>query len=74
MAGTPSDTLGRTRYRVVQEGLTNTAKHAPGSGFGPLGRGERVTLAAGTLDHGPAPDGGYVLTARLPWPRQPQER
>ncbi|MBQ1159005.1 sensor histidine kinase [Streptomyces sp. A73] len=107
VAGTPSDALGRTCYRVVQEGLTNAAKHAPGagvsvtlegaaggelrvtvrnsragaptvrppsSGFGLPGLGERVTLADGTLDHGPAPDGGYVLTARLPWPHQPRER
>lgn len=27
--GTPSDLVGRTCYRVVQEGLTNAAKHAP---------------------------------------------
>ncbi|MFD7291867.1 sensor histidine kinase [Streptomyces sp. NPDC059897] len=31
VTGTPSDTVGRTCYRVVQEGLTNAAKHAPGA-------------------------------------------
>ncbi|MDO0931094.1 histidine kinase [Streptomyces sp. DG2A-72] len=31
MTGTPSDVVGRTCYRVVQEGLTNAAKHAPGA-------------------------------------------
>lgn len=31
VAGTPSDAVGRTCYRVAQEGLTNAAKHAPGS-------------------------------------------
>lgn len=31
VTGTPSDLVGRTCYRVVQEGLTNTAKHAPGA-------------------------------------------
>ncbi|MBI0377729.1 sensor histidine kinase [Streptomyces albiflaviniger] len=29
--GTPSDVVGRTCYRIVQEGLTNAAKHAPGA-------------------------------------------
>src|SRR6185312_9280204 len=29
-AGTVPDVLGRTVYRVVQEGLTNARKHAPG--------------------------------------------
>ncbi|WP_394438573.1 sensor histidine kinase [Streptomyces sp. SGAir0957] len=99
----PPDSVGRTCYRIVQEALTNAAKHAPGavvevtlggapggdlavgvrngpaarrtapppsSGFGLLGLRERVTLAGGELDHGPtpAPEGGYVLTARVPWP------
>ncbi|MFJ8146770.1 sensor histidine kinase [Streptomyces sp. NPDC096048] len=31
VTGTPSDAVGRTSYRVVQEGLTNAAKHAPGA-------------------------------------------
>ncbi|MFI6341221.1 sensor histidine kinase [Streptomyces sp. NPDC050535] len=31
VTGTPSDAVGRTCYRVVQEGLTNAAKHAPGA-------------------------------------------
>ncbi|GAA3582136.1 histidine kinase [Amycolatopsis ultiminotia] len=29
--GTPSEVIGRTCYRIVQEGLTNAAKHAPGA-------------------------------------------
>ncbi|MFZ3572816.1 sensor histidine kinase [Streptomyces sp. BH097] len=107
VTGTPSETVARTCYRVVQEGLTNAAKHAPGadvhvtiegteggelhvgirnsrgssrpartpsSGFGLLGLGERVTLAGGRLDHRPTPDGGYVLTAQLPWPYAPYEK
>ncbi|MGW9053347.1 sensor histidine kinase [[Kitasatospora] papulosa] len=104
VAGTPPDGVGRTCYRVVQEALTNAAKHAPGavvrvtlegtaggtlgidvrngpaplrtapppaSGFGLLGLGERVSLAGGELDHRATPGGGYVLTARLPWPDGP---
>jgi signal transduction histidine kinase len=90
-------------YRLVQEGLTNARKHAPGAavkvvvdgapgtglcvrltnplpsaaalvgpavpgaGLGLIGLTERVTLAGGRLDHGPAP-GGFRLEAWLPWP------
>ncbi|RSN22083.1 two-component sensor histidine kinase [Streptomyces sp. WAC 05977] len=99
--GEPPDAIARTVYRVVQEGLTNAGKHAPGarvavtvegeagdgvratirdsgaaravagppsSGFGLLGLSERVGLAGGELDHHAGPGGGFVLTARLPWP------
>ncbi|MFC8738314.1 sensor histidine kinase [Streptomyces sp. NPDC057176] len=104
VTATPPDGVGRTCYRIVQEALTNAAKHAPGavvrvtldgaaggtldigvrngpapprparpsaSGFGLLGLGERITVAGGELGHHPTPDGGYVLTARLPWPKGP---
>ncbi|RII18388.1 Sensor histidine kinase DesK [Streptomyces sp. YIM 130001] len=107
VTGTPPDVVGRTCYRVVQEGLTNAAKHAPGaqvhitlggesgrtldvrvhsssaaapavrppsSGFGLLGLTERVDLAGGQLDHHRTPDGGYLLTAQLPWPNPGHER
>jgi signal transduction histidine kinase len=93
----PPEQVGRTAYRVVQEGLTNARRHAagapvrvevrgapgdglvvrvvngpgragtPGAGTGLIGLGERVALVGGALDHGPAPDGGHVLAARLPW-------
>ncbi|MBB4689363.1 sensor histidine kinase [Amycolatopsis jiangsuensis] len=105
--GTPPDVVGRTGYRIVQEGLTNAGKHAPGarvevtvdgaagdglrvrvrdsgaartgerppsSGFGLLGLSERVGLAGGELDHHPLPGGGFVLSARLPWPEHGGER
>ncbi|HRC41791.1 sensor histidine kinase [Nostocoides sp.] len=40
----------------------------PHSGLGLLGLQERVTLAGGHLNHGPQPDGGYAVSAWLPWP------
>ncbi|MFC3448352.1 sensor histidine kinase [Amycolatopsis speibonae] len=100
-AGEPPAAIARTVYRIVQEGLTNAGKHAPGakvavtvegkagdglratirdsgaarkiagppaSGFGLLGLSERVELARGELDHHAVPGGGFVLSARLPWP------
>ncbi|GAA3137005.1 hypothetical protein GCM10017600_53210 [Streptosporangium carneum] len=86
-------------YRVVQEALTNTIKHASGAaasvaighdgdwleievtdtggtraapsrtgnGRGLIGLRERLTVYGGSLDAGPRADGGYRLTARLPW-------
>jgi len=92
--------VGRTAYRIVQEGLTNARKHAPGaevrvvitgaagegltvevdntalpgpvdpgpgSGQGLIGLTERVSLAGGRLQYGPTPEGGFRLTAWLPW-------
>ncbi|MCP2330760.1 sensor histidine kinase [Actinoalloteichus caeruleus] len=105
--GSPPEAAGRGCYRVVQEGLTNAAKHAPGasvrvtvggavgdglrvgvrnasrtrrvaappsSGFGLLGLSERVALAGGRLSHHPTSDGGYLLTACLPWPGPDDEK
>jgi signal transduction histidine kinase len=95
--------VGRTAYRIVQEGLTNARKHAPrmlvrvdlggapgsglnvevrnrrpagpsrdpavpGAGVGLIGLGERTELAGGRLEHGPTPEGEFLLRARLPWP------
>jgi signal transduction histidine kinase len=39
----------------------------PGSGAGLLGLQERVTLAGGTLVHGPDGSGDFVVDAQLPW-------
>lgn len=44
VTGAVSDGLGRTCYRVVQEGLTNAAKHAPGAQV-------RVVLDGAAGDH-----------------------
>jgi signal transduction histidine kinase len=102
--GALPDALGRTAYRIVQEGLTNARKHAagaavgvrvavdgdalevrvasraavaaaggaggaplpPGAGTGLIGLRERVVLAGGTLEHGRAAGGDFVLRAVLP--------
>ncbi|MFJ9665190.1 sensor histidine kinase [Streptomyces sp. NPDC101219] len=40
----------------------------PGAGQGLIGLTERASLAGGTLEHGPTPDGGFEVRARLPWP------
>jgi signal transduction histidine kinase len=86
-------------YRLVQEGLTNAMKHAPGAevrlslcvrageldvelrdsgatapsalartgaGLGLAGMRERIEALGGSLDAGPANDGGWSLHARLP--------
>ncbi|MEV6632854.1 histidine kinase [Actinoplanes sp. NPDC051470] len=45
---------GRTAYRIVQEGLTNARKHAPGATV-------TVAIAGG-------PGNGLTVTVRNPWP------
>jgi signal transduction histidine kinase len=86
-------------YRIVQEGLTNSLKHAgasyadvtvryssegvqlqvrddgvgsttsDGLGHGLVGMRERVKIYGGEMSAGTAPDGGFVLDARLPLDR-----
>jgi signal transduction histidine kinase len=103
VAPDPPDGTARAAYRIVQEGLTNARKHAPGTavrvtvrgapgdgltvdvrnppplgpappatvpgtGTGLVGLAERAQLAGGRLEHARTADGGFALTARLPWP------
>ena len=90
--------VGLSAYRIVQEALTNTLKHADarqarvavryrdnglevevrddgrgetngdgdGDGHGLLGMRERALLLGGELEAGPAPEGGFAVTARFP--------
>jgi signal transduction histidine kinase len=45
----------------------NPGPALPGSGAGLIGLQERVTLAGGTLVHGPDGAGDFVVDAELPW-------
>lgn len=45
-----------------------TARPVPGAGVGLVGIQERTELLQGSLQHGPTGDGGFELTADLPWP------
>jgi signal transduction histidine kinase len=45
----------------------SASRGVPGAGTGLVGIAERVELAGGTLDFGPAADGAFVLRATLPW-------
>ncbi|TMR07677.1 sensor histidine kinase [Nonomuraea turkmeniaca] len=40
----------------------------PGAKAGLIGLTERAELAGGTLEHGPTPEGEFVVRAWLPWP------
>lgn len=50
--------------------VVNTAAPTPPgpAGHGLVGLAERVALAGGRLDHGRTTDGGWRVTAWLPWP------
>jgi signal transduction histidine kinase len=57
-----------------EDGLTvsvvNTAGRSgvEGGGQGLVGLAERAALAGGTLTYGPTPEGGWRVSAWLPWP------
>jgi signal transduction histidine kinase len=50
----------------VGNGPGSAAVTSAGAGHGLIGMRERATLLGGTLEAGPQPDGGYLVTARLP--------
>jgi signal transduction histidine kinase len=52
--------------RVSDDGDTNPDRPAEASGYGLIGMIERVNLLGGSCQAGPAPDGGWTVTAVLP--------
>ncbi|MFE1023697.1 sensor histidine kinase [Streptomyces sp. NPDC058818] len=64
VTGAPGDGLAMSVSNAPPEG---EVPHVPGSGQGLIGLTERATLAGGTLEHGPTPEGGFEVRARLPW-------
>ncbi|ARF76162.1 sensor histidine kinase [Kitasatospora albolonga] len=64
VTGGPGDGL---TVEVANPAPTEPFERVPGSGQGLIGLTERATLAGGSLEHGPTPDGGFVVRARLPW-------
>jgi signal transduction histidine kinase len=62
------DTVSGVVVEVVNQRPVASATLLPGSGSGLLGLRERITLLGGSLHAGPCTDGGWRLTARLPWP------
>ena len=59
----------RVRVSVVDDGRTNA--RAGDGGFGLTGMAERAALLGGTFAAGPRPEGGWAVTAELPYPGGP---
>jgi signal transduction histidine kinase len=58
----------RVTTRYNGRGGARLPPAARGGGFGLIGLTERVTALGGDLTAGRHPDGGWQVTARLPWP------
>ena len=54
------------RLRVDNAPPPRPSSPGPGTSHGLIGMSERARAAGGTVTAGPAPDGGYVVTAALP--------
>jgi signal transduction histidine kinase len=70
LSGTPGQGLTVEVHNAApatDPGQEAAATSAP-LGQGLIGLAERVTLADGRLEHGPTADGGWRLSAWLPWP------
>jgi signal transduction histidine kinase len=56
------------RSPTVSSGPAVVHSPGPAAGQGLVGLAERVTLASGRLEYGPAAGGGWCLRVWLPWP------
>jgi signal transduction histidine kinase len=56
--------------QVDDDGRGTTGSRDTPSGHGQLGMRERVAVWGGTLHTGPRPEGGYRVTATLPYESQ----
>jgi len=59
-------TAGELAIEVTDTGLGAPPGVAPGGGHGLTGMRERAASVGGSLQAGPAPDGGFRVSARLP--------
>ncbi|GGW54761.1 sensor histidine kinase [Streptomyces xantholiticus] len=62
------------RVSVTNTAPLRSAPPSPGAGHGLLGMRERAAMLGGDLAAGPAPDGGYEVTALLPTDSLPTEQ
>lgn len=70
ISGRPGAPLEVRVINRPSNGSRSPGSHASehvGSGSGLVGLTERVALAGGTLKYGPRHDGGFELTASIPW-------
>ncbi|AKT51705.1 sensor histidine kinase [Arsenicicoccus sp. oral taxon 190] len=70
VAGHPG---GRLRLEVVNTPVAvwrSPASPLLGAGLGLVGLHERAHIVGGTITHGETSDGGYRMTAELPWPKE----
>jgi signal transduction histidine kinase len=65
---------GRVTVQVDDDGHGVAAHDGVASGHGQLGMRERVAVWGGTLQAGPRPDGGYRVTATLPYETEEMAR
>jgi signal transduction histidine kinase len=67
-AVTVTVTRAEVRVRVANDGARPAVTHSAEGGHGLIGMRERVAAWGGEFSAGPGDDGGFVVTATLPYP------